>query len=143
MKVTMDVRCQQDLLFSSQTCRVFESDLPIYWVSPSYLSGTFSILTKSSRLLSPFFPFLSRTFFDLIQPFLFLSPTFRILTQSFSFTESAHPIFSRTFRILTQSSFFWVGPSLFWLGPSNFFHCVLPVFAALRWFDDHVRCWQS
>ena len=96
IKVTMAVRCQQDLLFSSQTCRVFESDLPIYWVSPSYLSRTFSVLT---------------------QPFLFLSPTFRILTQSFSFIESAHPIFesdlpyfdsvliflSWTFSVLTRS----------------------------------------
>ena len=108
MKVTMAVRCQQDLLFSSQTCRVFESDLPIYWVSPSYLSGTFSILTKSSPFIEsvlPFFEsdllcfdsvllvFLSGTFSDLTKSFLFLSPTFRILTQSFSFIESALPIF--------------------------------------------------
>ena len=69
---TMVVRCQQDLLFSSQTCCVVELDLPcfdsallvflfffesnllhiysvllIYWVSRSFLGRSFRLLTQS------------------------------------------------------------------------------------------------
>ena len=78
---TTAVRCQQDHLFSSQTYRIFESDLlsfdlvlPIYWLSPSHCwVGPNLGLTQS-------FSF-------------FLSRIFSLLTQSITFTESVLPIF--------------------------------------------------
>ena len=69
---TMAVRCQQDLIFSSQTCRAFESDLlcfdsdlpclesdvPIFWVSPSR-SQSFSFFVSDIPIfLDHYFSFL-------------------------------------------------------------------------------------
>ena len=97
--LAMVVRCEQDLLFSRQTYRVFESDLPcfdsylpyldsdlpIFWVSPSHFSSqTF-----------PFFPVSpSFSFFKSDIPFF--------LSQSFSFFESDLPIFSKSVLLIFQ-----------------------------------------
>ena len=85
---TTAVRCQQDHLFSSQTYRIFESDLlsfdlvlPIYWLSPSHcwvgpnlgLTQSFSFFWVGSSLfwlspshsLSPSFPFFFTASFPL------------------------------------------------------------------------------
>ena len=66
IKVTMAVRCQQDLLFSSQTCRVFDSVLLIYWVSPSNFR-----VRPSVFWLSPQFFELDLFCFDSVLPTFF------------------------------------------------------------------------
>ena len=53
---TMAVRCQQDLLFSSQTCRVFESDLPCFDSDLPCLESDFPIFQVSPSR-SQFFSF--------------------------------------------------------------------------------------
>ena len=76
------------LWFLSQTCLVFESDLPcfdsvllvFFWVGPPLLWLSFSLL--------------------LSQSFPFLSQSFRVFCQSFSFFESVLPDFkSPTFPV--------------------------------------------
>ena len=115
---TMAVRCQQDLIFSSQTCRAFESDLlcfdsdlpclesdvPIFWVSPSHFS--------------------SQTF-----PFFWII-TFHFQSQTFPFFQVNLSHFFRSVLLI-----FLVRP------PSHFFHCILPAFACSMFrFDRHMHC---
>ena len=111
--LAMAVRCEQDLLFSRQTYRVFESDLPcfdsylpylesdlpIFWVSPSHFSSQ----------IFPFFP-VSPSHFSKSVLLIFrlrpsdffgsILPTFP--SQFFSFFESdLLPIFfTVSFRLL-------------------------------------------
>ena len=129
--ITMAVRCQLDLLFSTQTCRVFESDLlsfdsvlPIYWVSSSHFLVSPSVLW--------------------LRPSRFLSWIFSLLTQSFPFIKSVLPIFDLNLPFFdsvllgffesdllyfdsvlliywVSPSHFWVVPSVFWVSPSRFF----------------------
>ena len=121
------------LWFLSQTCLVFESDLPcfdsvllvFFWVGPPLLWLSFSLL--------------------LSQSFPFLSQSFRVFCQSFSFFESVLPDFkSPTFPV--NASYFWLWPIIFqwcqsvlpmlWVSPSHFFSlrtfCFSP-FCVLIW----------
>ena len=105
----MDVRCQQNLLFSSQTCRGFESELlsfdgalSIYWISPSHFSAGTSLFW-----LSP-----SRFFESDLLSFDSVLPIYRV--------GPCHIWVGSSVFWLSPSRFFWVGPSLFWLSPSHF-----------------------
>ena len=167
----MAVRCQQDLLFPSQTCRVFESDLPCFEseLPGGFLSQIFRVLTQS---LSGFFGLswsfciltLSFPFTESVLPFfesyiscfgsallIFLGRTFTILTQSFPFIESVHPFFVLVFPDF-ESPTFWVN--------NSYFDSELPCFNDVSssyflgqsftslpilpfWFDHYLHCWQN
>ena len=138
---TTAVRCQQDHLFSSQTYRVFESDLlsfdlvlPIYWLSPSHcwvgpnlsLTQSFSFFWVGSSLfwLSPSHYWVSPSLFW-VRPSVFrLSPSRFFESDLLSF-DSVLPIY------WVSSSHCWVGPSMFWLSLSPFF------------WDRHFLFWLS
>ena len=98
--IRMTVRCQQDLLFSSQTCRVFESDLPCFGsdlprlesvlltfpISPSHFSKS-----ELPIFLSQSFPKSVFLIFRVRLSHFFWSSTFA--SQLFSFLDSDLPIF--------------------------------------------------
>ena len=95
--LAMAVRCQQDLLFSRQTYRVFESDLPCFDSYLPYLESDLPIFWVSTSHFSsqtfPFFPVSpSFSFFKSDIPFF--------LSQSFSFFESDLPIFSKSVLLI-------------------------------------------
>ena len=107
--IRVTVRCQQDLLFLSQTCRVFESDLPCFGsdlpplesdfpspsVSPSHFSNQSFPLSKSELpiFLSQSFPKSVFLIFRVRLSHFFWSflPTFA--SQLFSFLDLDLPIF--------------------------------------------------
>ena len=116
---SMAVRCQQDLLFLSQTCRVFESylscsesDLPIFWVSPSYFCNQLFPLVQVSPS-----HFSSQTshFFE---SFLSTFPS-----QSLSFFDSHLHIFTGQSLQFSKSALL-----IFRARPSHFFGSVLLIF---------------
>ena len=95
--LAMAVRCEQDLLFSRQTYRVFESDLPCFDSYLPYLESDLPIFWVSTSHFSsqtfPFFPVSpSFSFFKSDIPFF--------LSQSFSFFESDLPIFSKSVLLI-------------------------------------------
>ena len=95
--LAMAVRCEQDLLFSRQTYRVFESDLPCFDSYLPYLESDLPIFWVSTSHFSsqtfPFFPVSpSFSFFKSDIPFF--------LSQSFSFFDSDLPIFSKSVLLI-------------------------------------------
>ena len=88
--------------FSSQSLLFFESELPIFWVSPSHFSK--SVL-----------PFLSKAL-----PFFRVSPS-HFSEPDFSFCESDLSIFSGQ-----SSHFFKLDLPIFWVRPFRSFGSVLP-----------------
>ena len=104
----MGLRCQQDLLFSSQKCRVFESDLPCLD------SDLPSVLLIFRVIPSHIFQSVLPTFAS--QPFSFFdADLLSLLRHSFSFFESDLPIF-------------WVSPPSFSSQIFSFFQAALPTF---------------
>ena len=119
------VRCQKDLLLSSETCHVFESDIPCFY--PDFFMFRVFPFFKSDFLI-----FSGRSFplFQVISSH-FSSCTFPFLGESFHFSKSFLPIFR-----VRPSHFFWVSPShfsksvllIFRVRPSHLFGSILPVF---------------
>ena len=115
----MAVRCQQDLLSPSQTCRVFESDLPCFEseLPGGFLSQIFRVLTQS---LSGFF---GLSFFGFFWVFLYF--------------DSVLPIY------WVSPSLFWVVHFVFWLSPSHFFGSDLHYFDSvlpIHWVSSSLFC---
>ena len=110
---TMAVRCQQDLLFLSQTYHSFEFRHSMFRVRPTHFSSpSFSLF----KWAFPTFPCQSFSFFE-SDLAIFSSqsfPFFRV--NRLHFSKSVLPIFSgQSFPI------FQVSPSHFWNRPSHFF----------------------
>ena len=151
----MAVRCQQNLLFSSRTCRDFESnfpcfdsdlpclesDIPIFRVNPSHFSSH-SFLLSQVRPSSQTFPFFR------VSPFQFSKSVILIfrLTPSY-FYGSVLTVFQVSASHSSSQTFPFFGSLLLTFRvrpPSHFLHYVLPDFACsvLR-FDRHVHCLQN
>ena len=134
------VRCQKDLLLSSETCHVFELDIPCFYpdlfmfrVFPFFKSDFLSFSGWSFPLFQIISShFSSHTFSFLGESFLFSKsflPIFRVRpshffgwvlttfpSQSFSFSESDLPIYSgRSFSFSPNQScpLFLVTPTYF------------------------------
>ena len=141
----MGLRCQQDLLFSSQKCRVFESDLPCLDSDLPSVLLIFRVIPfhfcKSALLI----------FLTQVLPFLRVSPSL--------FSTSFFLIFRvRPSQFFGQSAFFFQSDLLNFSGspshfpksvlvifrvrpPSHFLHCVLSTFSCSVFrFDRHVHC---
>ena len=114
--ITMTVRCQQDLLFSSQTCLVFESDLPCF-------DSNFPCLDLDLSIF-----WVNKTFFLRIRPAVFLNWTFPVLTQTFRVYIQTFSFFGSVLPQASPSHFSSQTFPLLRVRPSLFSELVLLIF---------------